>query len=427
MAQLDFSLGQARTPLNIQPGISNYFAGQANKRANIASKAKQTATQKASKKAQTIAEMVSRYTDDQGQMDDNGFASALLKKGMLSEVTEFKKDRFEQKQNIISLQKQQTEQRQSVSKELGTSFRAVLDSENPVEAFMSARKNAVTNKLPLSEGLLNYFPTDEEIVDGRLNPSVANELDFISRQTSSKRGPISLDDKIKEMDHLYGLKKELARTKLADKADPLVTYEKKLNAAEKFAKRKEARAKKAKLDEWARKKVEGGAYKPPQYKSATYGIRMMDAVEVMEKLYEKGYKRESSGQRIFSILPGEMSSSERRQQDQAETNFIYANLRQESGAAIQASEFTNGAAQYFPRPGDSEQAILNKARNRNVAIAGMRAAAGGAWDEVQGVIKPMEPKTVGKFTKKPASIKFPNDPEMQRKYEAWKKKKKVSK
>ena len=421
MAQLDFNLGQARTPLNFQQGISNYFTGQANKRANIASEAKQTATQQANKKRQTIADMVMKFTNEQGQMDDDGFSSSLLKKGYLKEVTEFQKDRSEQKSAIFELDKQQREKRQSVSKELGTSFRAVLDSDNPVESFMSARAAAVKNKMPLSEGLLNYFPTDEEIVDGRLNPEVSRELDFISRQAPSKSGPISLDDKIAEMDHLYGLKKELAQTKADNKPDPLVAYKNKLKAAEKFSLRKEARAKKAKLDEWARKKAEGGAYKPPQYLAATYGIRMMDAVEVMEKLYEKGYKREASGQRLFSLLPGEVSSSERIQQNQAETNFIYANLRRESGAAIQESEFTNGVKQYFPRPGDSEQSLLNKERNRNVAIAGMRAAAGGAWDEVKGAIKPMGPKKVGKFTKKSAGLRYPDDPEKQKRYEAYKK------
>ena len=45
-------------------------------------------------------------------------------------------------------------------------------------------------------------------------------------------------------------------------------------------------------------------------------------------------------------------------------------LRKESGAAIADSEFINAQFQYLPIPGDDEQTLANKARNRQVATDG---------------------------------------------------------
>lgn len=46
-----------------------------------------------------------------------------------------------------------------------------------------------------------------------------------------------------------------------------------------------------------------------------------------------------------------------------------------TGAAISASEFNNAKTQYFPQPGDSEQARQKKA-NREMAIKGFRSRRG---------------------------------------------------
>lgn len=67
-----------------------------------------------------------------------------------------------------------------------------------------------------------------------------------------------------------------------------------------------------------------------------------------------------------------------QQYDQAQRDFINAQLRKESGAAISESEFDNARRQYFPQPGDSEQVIKQKARNRQIAIDAMKRTAGPA-------------------------------------------------
>jgi len=60
----------------------------------------------------------------------------------------------------------------------------------------------------------------------------------------------------------------------------------------------------------------------------------------------------------------------------AEKQFIAAVLRKESGAAIGADEYRTYGQQFFPRPGDTPQALAQKAQNRAVALQGMRLQAG---------------------------------------------------
>lgn len=67
-----------------------------------------------------------------------------------------------------------------------------------------------------------------------------------------------------------------------------------------------------------------------------------------------------------------------QQYDQAQRDFINAQLRKESGAAIGESEFENARRQYFPQPGDSPQVIKQKAQNRQIAIDAMHRTAGPA-------------------------------------------------
>jgi hypothetical protein len=69
-------------------------------------------------------------------------------------------------------------------------------------------------------------------------------------------------------------------------------------------------------------------------------------------------------------------SKEYQMADQAKRDFINAILRRESGAVISPTEFANAEKQYFPRPGDSPEVILQKKRNRQIALEGVKRAAG---------------------------------------------------
>jgi hypothetical protein len=72
-------------------------------------------------------------------------------------------------------------------------------------------------------------------------------------------------------------------------------------------------------------------------------------------------------------------STDRQKFDQAKTDFINAQLRKESGAAIGKDEFVKAERQYFPVPGDSPEVIKQKAANRRAAIESMGREAGPSY------------------------------------------------
>jgi len=84
-------------------------------------------------------------------------------------------------------------------------------------------------------------------------------------------------------------------------------------------------------------------------------------------------------------------SAQDQQAEQAQRDFINAVLRQESGAAIGASEFDNARKQYFPQPGDSKEVIAQKAANRKTAIAGLQRSAGPSYKAPNASVKGAAP------------------------------------
>jgi len=87
------------------------------------------------------------------------------------------------------------------------------------------------------------------------------------------------------------------------------------------------------------------------------------------------------GKAIPEIIPQAVGglSPERRQYLQAANNFIRANLRKESGAAIGADEWTQEFINYFPQYNDDEQTIKQKAIFRNILTQNMIGSAGKSF------------------------------------------------
>lgn len=75
-------------------------------------------------------------------------------------------------------------------------------------------------------------------------------------------------------------------------------------------------------------------------------------------------------------------ADEYKRYEQAKRDFINANLRRESGAAIAESEFDSAEKQYFPVPGDSAQVIAQKRKNRETVINSLRVASGFGADRL---------------------------------------------
>ena len=127
----------------------------------------------------------------------------------------------------------------------------------------------------------------------------------------------------------------------------------------------------------------GGKMTDAQSNAALYASRMLNA----EKIFQNPAIA-STGQNAWEVgkskLPGagtyySWNSPEYQQFDQAKRDFVNATLRRESGAVINPDEFANAERQYFPRPGDSEAVLKQKAANRREAIKGIAAGAGRGY------------------------------------------------
>lgn len=118
----------------------------------------------------------------------------------------------------------------------------------------------------------------------------------------------------------------------------------------------------------------------------------------------------SVGQTALSKIPGAgnfLVSGDRQRYDQAKADFINAQLRRESGAAIAASEFSNADRQYFPVPGDSEATIKQKAANRRAAVEAMGREGGQSYRPKftygeDGTVVPYRQASPSKATAPPA-------------------------
>lgn len=117
-----------------------------------------------------------------------------------------------------------------------------------------------------------------------------------------------------------------------------------------------------------------------QAKDLTYANRASDSQTVLKSLESiiAGYSpiqfaAEKAAEAYDVTSP--LVTDTMRQLRQAERNFGTAILRRESGAAISASEFSTMEKQYFPRPGDDEATLAQKAQARETAIRAFMASA----------------------------------------------------
>lgn len=126
-----------------------------------------------------------------------------------------------------------------------------------------------------------------------------------------------------------------------------------------------------------------------QGKSAAFGARAEEADKVLGSLvgkYSPAAINSKSSVENTPLIGGLLGSAANKfalsdddqKAEQAQRDFVNAVLRQESGAAIGASEFDNARKQYFPQPGDGKGVIAQKDRNRKLAIQGLKSNAGRA-------------------------------------------------
>jgi len=116
--------------------------------------------------------------------------------------------------------------------------------------------------------------------------------------------------------------------------------------------------------------------------------------EIVSKLAKKelaGEKVDSpyatSGTQFAGSIPfigdwarNKVSSSDQQLYRQAQENWVRANLRKESGAAIGKDEMDSEIKTYFPQPNDDAATRAQKAVARQVTMDSMKKAAGNAYE-----------------------------------------------
>lgn len=124
-----------------------------------------------------------------------------------------------------------------------------------------------------------------------------------------------------------------------------------------------------------------GKMNESESKDAGYANRMFQSEGVLRDPKLMAASQSITDRAADRILPGDIAnkfvvSKEYQKYDQAARDFINATLRRESGAAISASEFDNAYKQYLPRPGDDEETLKQKQRNRQATIASIAGGGG---------------------------------------------------
>lgn len=139
--------------------------------------------------------------------------------------------------------------------------------------------------------------------------------------------------------------------------------------------------------------VQTGAPKPmteSQSNAATYADRIAQDQAILNDPV-KMKASTSFGQKALDwINPfGEgLNSADYQAYKQAKGDFTTAKLRKESGAAIGQGEFDKDERLYFPKPGDDEATLKQKARNREIIAQGMKRSAGSSYKPL--VVTPPE-------------------------------------
>ncbi|WP_342711503.1 hypothetical protein AAFG13_06585 [Bradyrhizobium sp. B124] len=116
-----------------------------------------------------------------------------------------------------------------------------------------------------------------------------------------------------------------------------------------------------------------------QAKASSFAARMQQSEAILGGLQNQGL---SAGQKIAGEIPfagNYLQSTDYQKYKTAASAFITAMLRQESGAAINKSEFDRYEKEMFPQPGDAPAVVQQKAQMRAAAIQQMQRAAGPGY------------------------------------------------
>lgn len=141
-----------------------------------------------------------------------------------------------------------------------------------------------------------------------------------------------------------------------------------------------------------------------QSKAATFYDRMAGASKVLNNPELAGAAKPelfptALNLATFGMAPGLSriaQSDARKQYEQAQDNWVTANLRMESGAVIGKDEKQAEIEKYFPQIGDTPEVIAQKAAARQAAELGMQRASGVRLATTQQA--PKQPQKLAPYT-----------------------------
>lgn len=139
-----------------------------------------------------------------------------------------------------------------------------------------------------------------------------------------------------------------------------------------------------------------------QTKEASRAVRMEDAAKTMADLEDSGFNYGNAydalliqyGPFIPDVLEPFLHSSKWMLYNRALEDYIQAQLRAETGAAITQQEFPMVFRRYVPLPGQGPEEIADKraARLRDAQVA--KSLAGAAYEQARKAVKPEQPDSV---------------------------------
>jgi hypothetical protein len=111
--------------------------------------------------------------------------------------------------------------------------------------------------------------------------------------------------------------------------------------------------------------------------SLGFAKRTESSNKMLNNLEDKFLNKEGgfSPSSQFAYAPERFKSSERKNYETAQKDFVGAVLRKESGASISDEEFTREAEKFFPLPGDTQENIQFKQLLRKQAINNLKTSA----------------------------------------------------
>lgn len=130
-----------------------------------------------------------------------------------------------------------------------------------------------------------------------------------------------------------------------------------------------------------------------QNKAAGFAVRMEIASKILNDLEDSGFDPVNFTDVLVDNFPIIPDAIERlfldprfMQYNNAKLDFGSAQLRQETGAQINESEFGMIENTYFPLFGEDAGTRLQKRKARNNALEAMKGVAGAAYDDVKKAV-----------------------------------------